>query len=265
MKEQLTRARSERGHKDSKAIKGGLLVVAGVFAAALQVGGASAVENSETALGVDSQVALGAEVDVLAQCAWYLDGVDSSLTLLSADDGLGGNVPYIGDALTISAQDSSVELYFSGSITADDPCGIYVDGSAGIDLTVELATLAFVGSPDTSMNFSLDGLNPLNVDMDVNGLSNACSTGSWDDYTASSPVALDTATTPETVFGIADSEVRSGTYSPSLGGPGFLPNCDLVMAYSTQIPAGLIPDSSGSYTFTGPAMTVTIVNSTPGL
>jgi hypothetical protein len=220
----------------------------------LQVGAASAVDSETN--GVDAQVSVGAQADVLAQCAWWLDGVDTSLSL-----GSELNAPYVGDALAISAEDESVSLYFSGGEAADTACGIYVDGSAGIDLTVELAELAFVGSPDTSMNFDLDANNPLLVQMAVNGSSVSCSTdGVWDDYSSASPVVVDTATTPETVFGITDGSVRDPIeFDPPAGS---LPNCDLSMTYSTEIPQGLIPDSSGTYTFVGPAMTVTIVNAT---
>lgn len=246
---------------NSGLLKVGALSLAGVFAAVLQVGAASAVTDSEPN-GGDQLVSLAAEVDVLAQCAWYLGGVDTSLNLVS-DDGFGGTPPYIGAALPISAQDSSVQLYFSGSAIEDTACGIYVDGSAGIDLTVTLADFSFVGSPDTSMSFDLSVDNPLTVDMGVNFVdSGACSLDTWTDATAADPVSL--GLSASTVFGIADLKVRSGDYSPSSGGAMSLPNCDLSMTYSTQIPAGLIPTESGEYLYTGPEMTVTIVNSPAG-
>jgi len=62
MRENLTRARSERGNSSSKALRVGVLACAGFLAAALQVGAASAAapEDSELAAGVASPVALGA-------------------------------------------------------------------------------------------------------------------------------------------------------------------------------------------------------------
>ena len=153
-----------------------------------------------------------------------------------------------------------IVIFLSGDTASPDTvCGIYVDGDAGIRLSVSANSLAFVGDgSDNSMNFTMDAGNPLVVDAD--DAEGAFCTGAWTDEEA---LNIDALTTPVEPYSIDSVDVRSMDTEGQVFMGGEFPACELDVSYSTEVPAGQVPAGSSTYALTGPEVVVTIVNGAP--
>lgn len=240
---------SKHSRASNLHLKVGVVSLGCLSALGISAGAANAADVGVS--GDEQQTALEATVDVLAPCVWRLDNVDPELTLTNQS-----GFDYIGDALSLSAMDT-IQIFLSGDATTqNEVCGIYVDGDAGIRLSVSANNLSFVGDGiDDSMDFTMDSFNPLVVDADAEGFG--CN-GSWTD---NGPFDIGTTNSAVEPYSILSADVvNMDTEGQSF--PEF-PSCELDVSYSTDVPAGQVPAGSTTYTLTGPELVVTIVNGAP--
>lgn len=245
----------------NQALKFGVVALGLLAALGISSGAANAApEDNVGTAGGDQVVELSATVDVLAPCVWVLEGVEPTLALATTNMAILDTTDedYVGDALSLSATDT-IDIFLSGDpATENTVCGVYVSGDAGIRLSVSATNLAFIGPVgDTSMNFTMDADNPLEVDASS---TIGCWAGNWTDEGAKEIGATITPVEPYSILG---SDVEGmDTEGQTLPG-GEFPSCELDVTYSTDVPAGKVPASSSDYSLTGPELLVTIVNGTP--
>jgi hypothetical protein len=201
----------------------------------------------------------GASADTIEDCEWYLDGVDSVVTLENTT-----GMEYVGDDYTLTtAAADEVQVYFSGTIAQDDRCSFYDDvKGAAVEVSWTGTTFTNDDPSDTSLDWTL-GETPLESatassstsSLDVTYTKQACA----DQFTAGAAVSITSAASPPlTPASISNGD--TGTFLPSAtGGSATFAKCTLDAGYSVVLPGGRAPDNPGStYSFTGPALLTTI-------
>jgi hypothetical protein len=247
--------------KTKKALASGALAIS-LGALALGVSGISPalaeVENgappnpvvlNDGTPGEESSTTITASTETLAWCGWYLSGVDGSINLAPETE-----TKYDGTAINLSAEDSGLSVFVGGTSTHSpeaDNCSWYGDlNKQEVSITVLASSFAFdaevnggAGSGDTSMDFTLDSGNPLNIDVTP---SENCTTNLFvidDEASIYSPSTLDS----KPVSSNAQAAVQT------------VDKCDWSVDYVTSIPGGLIPLFGGvTYDFVGPSLTTTL-------
>jgi hypothetical protein len=196
----------------------------------------------------------GASAQTIEDCEWYLDGVDSVVTLENTT-----GLEYVGDDYTLSSESDTVQVYFSGTLDVDNRCSFY-DDVRGAAVSVGWTGTEFtnVDAGDTSLDWSL-GVTPLESTpgtystLDVTYTKTACD----DAFTGGTAVSISSeAISPLTPASISDT--ATATFLPSSLTPTFA-KCTLDAGYSVVLPGNRAPMDPGlPYSFTGPALLTTI-------
>lgn len=225
------------------------------LAASLTFFGLQAVTASFAATSAGSEpfnATTGADAETLEDCEWYLNGVETTLSLVAESE-----LEYVGDNYTLAVEDTDINVYFSGTESEDDRCSFY-DDVQGARVAVSWDGVSFVaGGGDTSLDWSLgDALETSGT----SALAIAYATGSSCDVAFTSGLTAEItsdATTPQIPASIGNA-ATAGFDPTALTGSTFA-KCNLNASYSVVMPGGRAPDNPGSaYTFTGPTLTTTI-------
>ena len=222
------------------------------IAASLVFFGLQTVTSSVAATdGVgETPATTGATAATIEDCEWYLDGVDDELSLTNTS-----GLEYVGDDYTLTAEDSGVNVYFSGTVAQDERCSFY-DDVRGAGVEVSWTGDSFNAGADDSLDWNLgDNLETSGIStLDVTYTKDTCD----DAFTAGGAVSisdpLDSPLSPASI-----SDAATDLFFPSsLLSPTFA-KCTLDATYSVVLPGANTPaNPGGSYTFTGPALTTTI-------
>jgi hypothetical protein len=225
------------------------------IAASLTFFGLQVVTSSVAATtGVgETEASTGASASTIEDCEWYLDGVETDLSLEHATD-----MEYVGDDYTLEASDDGVSVYFSGTNTEDVRCSFYDDvRGADVEVTWDGTSFTNVDPTDISLNWSLgSALEETGVSsLDVTYTKATCDEA----FTAGTAVEI-TATATSPLKPATISGASTGTFTPSATGAGAtFAKCGLNTTYSVKLPGGKTPSNPGDpYTFTGPKLTTTI-------
>lgn len=241
-------------------------IAIGFSAVCLSVYGFSGISMGSAATGVGGtalfDTAADASAETLAACAWYVSGVDPSVSLTNTS-----GMEYVGDDYELSGANSApISIFFSGSDSAGTRCSFY-DDEKGVSVNVNWDGTAFTkGGGDTSLDFAagdaledptvnVDGQSSFNITYDAD--AGSC-TGGWN--SGATERITSGATPPLTPASIADLDVAAN-FSPTLtGGSATFASCDLSASYSTWLPGGKTPQNPGNpYNFTGPILTTEVV------
>jgi hypothetical protein len=230
------------------------------IAASLVFFGVQTVTSSLAATDAEGETAAttGASAATIEDCEWYLDGVDSVVTLENTS-----GMEYVGDDYTLTAAPDEVQVYFSGTIAQDDRCSFY-DDVKGAAVEVGWTGTEFTNDDpsDISLNWSL-GVTPLESatatastsSLDVTYTKTVCD----DKFTGGTAVSITSdAINPLTPASISNAD--TGTFEPSAAlGSATFAKCTLNAGYSVVLPGNRAPDFPGStYIFTGPELVTTI-------
>ncbi len=222
------------------------------IAASLVFFGLQTVTSSVAATeGVgETPATTGATAATLEDCEWYLDGVDTELSLTNTS-----GLEYVGDDYELTAEDSGVNVYFSGTVAQDERCSFY-DDVRGAGVEVSWTGDSFNAGDDESLDWNLgDNLETSGIStLDVTYSKDTCD----DAFTAGGAVSIsDPLDSPLSPASISDAD--TGLFFPSsLLSPTFA-KCTLDATYSVVLPGSRTPaNPGGSYTFTGPALSTTI-------
>jgi hypothetical protein len=198
----------------------------------------------------------GASADTIEDCEWYLDGVDSIVTLENTT-----GMEYVGDDYTLTAAADEVQVYFSGTIDIDNRCSFYDDvKGAAVEVGWTGTEFTNVDGTDTSLDWSL-GVTALEStpgtysSLDVTYTKTECD----DVFTGGTAVSISSAAvSPLTPASISNADTE--TFSPSAAaGSATFAKCTLDAGYSVVLPGGRAPLNPGNpYSFTGPALLTTI-------
>lgn len=204
---------------------------------------------STPAASADSGVS--SEVDAIDRCAWVLGGFDSNLTLQSA-----GGAKYQGEALSVSATITGLTLGLSGYLYPEGAasggtsteCSFYNDeqqGQAEFKLSTASefqATYGTSNTDDDAMDFTLTEGGGLGIVADVSGC-----TGFTDNDAAFTAIN-----------DLANIFLKSSVTNKYAAGAG--PKCSPDIEVSTTIPASAgAPAGAGQdYSFSGPALVITL-------
>jgi hypothetical protein len=194
----------------------------------------------------------GADADTLEDCEWYLNGVDTTLSLEAESD-----LEYVGDNYTLAIEDTDINVYFSGTSTPDARCSFY-DDVQGARVAVSWDGISFVaGGGDTSLDWDLgdaletEGTSALEIEYATGTICDAAFTSGLTAEITSG------ATTPQIPASIGNL-ATAGFDPTALTGATFA-KCNLDASYSVVMPGGRTPANPGTgYTFTGPTLTTTI-------
>ena len=238
----------------------------GFAATCLAVYAFSGISMGSAATGVGGTDSFGtnasASADTLAACAWYVSGVDPSVSLTNTS-----GMEYVGDDYELTGSNSSdISIFFSGSDSADTRCSFY-DDEKGVAVNVSWTGTTFAkGGGDASLDFqagdalenpanNVDGQSSFNITYTAG--AGSC-TGGW--TSGATERITGVATPPLTPASIADVDVATN-FSPTLtGGSATFASCNLNASYATWLPGGKTPSNPGSsYSFTGPTLTTTVV------
>jgi hypothetical protein len=194
----------------------------------------------------------GADAETIEDCEWYLDGVDTTLSLVAESE-----LEYVGDNYTLAVEDTDIDIYFSGTPTEDVRCSFY-DDVQGARVAVTWSGVNFVaGGDDTSLDWALG--DPLET-TGSSALAIGYATGTSCDAAFSSGLTAeitDDATSPQIPASITNSSM-TGFDPTALTGATFA-KCNLDATYSVVMPGGRTPANPGTgYVFTGPTLTTTI-------
>ena len=198
----------------------------------------------------------GASADTIEDCEWYLDGVDSVVTLENTT-----GMEYVGDDYTLTATADEVQVYFSGTSDIDNRCSFY-DDVKGAAVEVDWTGTEFtnVDGTDTSLDWSL-GVTPLEStpgtysSLDVTYTKQECD----DVFAGGTAVSISSeAISPLIPASISNADTE--TFSPSAAaGSATFAKCTLDAGYSVVLPGNRAPANPGTaYSFTGPALLTTI-------
>ena len=217
--------------------------------------GLQAVTSSIAATTGEGETAAttGATAATIEDCEWYLNGVATDLSLTN-DSGM----EYVGDDYELSALDSGVNVYFSGTDVPDERCSFYDDvRGAGVDVSWTGDTFANVDATDMSLDWNLgDALEegPAISSLDVTYVAGICDAA----FTSGGAVSIsDPAASPLTPASISDMD--TGSFDPSSLDASTFAKCTLDASYAVKLPGGRTPTNPGSsYTFIGPGLTTTI-------
>jgi hypothetical protein len=198
----------------------------------------------------------GASADTIEDCEWYLDGVDSVVTLENTT-----GMEYVGDDYTLTATADEVQVYFSGTSDMDNRCSFY-DDVKGAAVEVDWTGTEFtnVDGTDTSLDWSL-GVTPLEStpgtysSLDVTYTKQECD----DVFAGGTAVSISSeAISPLVPASITNDDTATFSPSAALGSATFA-KCTLDAGYSVVLPGNRAPASPGNpYSFTGPALLTTI-------
>ena len=243
-----------------------LNIATGFAATCLAVYGFSGISMGSAETGVGGTASFGtdadAAADTLAACAWYVSGVDPTVSLTNES-----GMEYVGDDYELSGSNTTpISIFFSGSDSPDSRCSFY-DDEKGVSVEVSWSGTAFVkGGGDASLDFeagdgledasnNVDGQSSFNITYDA--VVGSC-TGGWNSGATERITGI--AVPPLTPASIADEDVATN-FSPTLtGGSATFASCELNANYSTWLPGGKTPSNPGSsYNFTGPTLTTTVV------
>lgn len=222
------------------------------IAASLVFFGLQTVTSSVAATeGVgETPATTGATAATLEDCEWYLDGVDTELSLTNTS-----GLEYVGDDYTLTAEDSGVNVYFSGTVAQDERCSFY-DDVRGAGVEVSWTGDSFNAGVDDSLDWNLgDNLETSGIStLDVTYSKDTCD----DAFTAGGAVSIsDPLDSPLSPASISDAD--TGLFFPSSLLSATFAKCTLDATYSVVLPGSRTPaNPGGSYTFTGPALTTTI-------
>jgi hypothetical protein len=237
--------------KTKKALASGTLALS-LGALALGIAAVNpALANEEqqfdsTGSGTTSFVA---ETMTQAWCGWYLQGIDSSLTMTATSE------RYDGSEIGLSADDTGLEVFVGSSSTYSDQadnCSWY--GSSNQQaawVTVNANHAGFTGTADRevpdptddSMNFMLDSVvNPLTLTI-----------------TAGETCASDNFIVDQ-LDSISDGDLFSNPVKSAIETDVLTTDrCGWDVVYGTKIPTGKVPKFGGVvYDFTGPTLTTTL-------
>lgn len=222
------------------------------IAASLVFFGLQTVTSSVAATeGVgETPATTGATAATLEDCEWYLDGVDTELSLTNTS-----GLEYVGDDYTLTAEDSGVNVYFSGTVAQDERCSFY-DDVRGAGVEVSWTGDSFNAGVDNSLDWNLgDNLETSGIStLDVTYSKDTCD----DAFTAGGAVSIsDPLDSPLSPASISDAD--TGLFFPSSLLSATFAKCTLDATYSVVLPGSRTPANPGSsYTFTGPGLTTTI-------
>jgi hypothetical protein len=198
----------------------------------------------------------GASADTIEDCEWYLDGVDSVVTLENTT-----GMEYVGDDYTLTATADEVQVYFSGTSDMDNRCSFY-DDVKGAAVEVDWTGTEFtnVDGTDTSLDWSL-GVTPLEStpgtysSLDVTYTKQECN----DVFAGGTAVSISSeAISPLVPASITNDDTATFSPSAALGSATFA-KCTLDAGYSVVLPGNRAPANPGTaYSFTGPALLTTI-------
>jgi hypothetical protein len=216
--------------------------------------GLQAVTSSIAATTGEGETAAttGATAATIEDCEWYLNGVATELSLTN-DTGM----EYVGDDYELSASNTGVNVYFSGTEVQNQRCSFYDDvRGAGVEVSWTGDAFSNVDSSDTSLDWDLgatletSGISSL----DITYTADTCDAA----FTAGSAVSIsDPADSPLTPASIGDAATAS--FEPSAAVGATFAMCTLNADYAVKLPGGRTPAAPGSsYTFTGPGLTTTI-------
>jgi hypothetical protein len=198
----------------------------------------------------------GASADTIEDCEWYLDGVDSVVTLENTT-----GMEYVGDDYTLTATADEVQVYFSGTSDIDNRCSFYDDvKGAAVEVGWTGTEFTNVDGTDTSLDWSL-GVTALEStpgtysSLDVTYTKQECN----DVFAGGTAVSISSeAISPLVPASITNDDTATFSPSAALGSATFA-KCTLDAGYSVVLPGGRAPDNPGStYSFTGPALLTTI-------
>jgi hypothetical protein len=227
-------------------------------AASLVFFGVQTVTSSLAATTGEGETAAttGASADTIEDCEWYLDGVDSVVTLENTT-----GMEYVGDDYTLTSESDTVEVYFSGTLDIDNRCSFYDDvRGAAVEVGWTGTTFTNEDVDDTSLNWSL-GVTELESTpgtystLDVTYTKTACDEA----FTGGTAVSISSeAVSPLRPASISDT--ATATFSPSAAaGSATFAKCTLDAGYRVVLPGGRAPMDPGTpYSFTGPALLTTI-------
>ena len=224
------------------------------LAASLTFFGLQAVSFSVAATTGEGETpaTTGATAQTIEDCEWYLNGVADELSLTNTS-----GMEYVGDDYELTASDSAVNVYFSGTDIEDERCSFYDDvRGAGVEVSWTGDGFTNASAGDTSLDWELGA--PLETGPGVSSLDITYEAGVCDAaFTAGDAVSItDPADSPLTPASISD--LATGGFTPSAATPSFA-KCTLNATYSVKLPGGRTPNAPGSsYTFQGPALTTTI-------
>ncbi len=164
------------------------------------------------------------------QCAWSLDGVSSSVPLVSAD-----SAKYSGEALPISGVNSGIDASVSGL-----DCSWY-EYKKGASITISTGAspkFSINDATDTTMDFDLTAENPITLDIE-----HSCGP----DFTAD-PSAI-----------IGGLTVTANPFSITKGATNTTSTCTYAMTIGATVPANKSPKNAGTnYALVGPSLTTTL-------
>lgn len=195
----------------------------------------------------------GATAATIEDCEWYLNGVATSLSLTNES-----GMEYVGDDYELSASDTGVNVYFSGTEAEDERCSFYDDvRGAGVEVSWTGDAFSNVDPSDTSLDWDLGTAletGPAVSSLDITYTADDCDAA----FTSGSAVSItDPADSPLTPASISD--IATGSFSPSSALSATFAKCTLNATYAVKLPGGRTPAAPGSsYTFTGPGLTTTI-------
>jgi hypothetical protein len=198
----------------------------------------------------------GASADTIEDCEWYLDGVDSVVTLENTT-----GMEYVGDDYTLTATADEVQVYFSGTSDIDNRCSFYDDvKGAAVEVDWTGTTFTNVDTSDTSLDWSL-GVTALEStpgtysSLDVTYTKQEC-----DDAFAGGTAVSISSEAVSPLYPASISDTATATFSPSAAAPSAtFAKCTLDAGYSVVLPGGRAPLNPGNpYSFTGPALLTTI-------
>ena len=194
----------------------------------------------------------GATAATIEDCEWYLNGVATELNLTNTT-----GMEYVGDDYELSASDSAVNIYFSGTEDQDERCSFYDDvRGAGVDVSWTGDAFTNVDPTDASLDWNLgDALEtgPAISSLDVTYLAGTCDAAFTSGGAVSISNPADSPLTPASI-----SDLATAGFSPSAATGATWAKCTLDASYAVKLPGGRTPAAPGSsYTFTGPGLTTT--------
>jgi hypothetical protein len=230
------------------------------IAASLVFFGGQTVTSSFAATTAEGETdaTTGASAATIEDCEWYLDGVESVVTLENTT-----GMEYVGDDYTLTAAPDEVQVYFSGTIAPDDRCSFYDDvKGAAVEVGWTGTTFTNLDATDTSLDWTLGETllesataTSTTSSLDVTYTKTVCDNA----FTAGAAVSITSAATPP-LIPASISNADTGTFLPSAAlGSATFAKCTLNAGYSVVLPGNRAPDNPGeTYSFEGPALLTTI-------
>ncbi|MFM8858017.1 MAG: hypothetical protein ACKOI2_12635 [Actinomycetota bacterium] len=205
----------------------------------------------------DPNAEASAEVTMKERCIWYVSGVASSITLTK--DSAETDEVYDGDQFSLSAELEDYIAWTSGNDTGggsdfdDHAFCTFFGEQTGIDVLGTWSSNEFTATatygpgdvrPDTNMDFSADGADPMTFDL-TEGVCRA--EGSW---VIGPDIVADLSGMQSSILDLA---ATAATPRPA-DSAGSNDKCNAAVLVTASIPEGKTPLYAGKpYTFTGPS------------